>query len=62
MTSKKEFNVVVSNSYQPVNSRSCLKSPGLASHIILLLSDESLREKSDKKNTIYKKWLIESLS
>ena len=54
MTSKKELSVVVSNGYQPVNSRWCPKSPGLTSDKILLLSDESLLKGEDKKNTIHK--------
>ena len=55
MTSKKELSVAVSNSYQPLNSRWCLKSPGLASDKILLLSDESfLKGEYRKKNTIHK--------
>ena len=49
MTSKKELNVVVSNGYQPVNSRWCPKSPRLTSNNILLLSDESLLKREDKK-------------
>ena len=55
MTSKKELNVIVSNGYQPVSSCWCLKSLGLASDKILLLSDESLLKGEDrKKNTIHK--------
>ena len=49
MTSKKELNVVVSNGYQPLNSRWCPKSPGLTSDKILLLSDESLLKGEDRK-------------
>ena len=48
MTSKTEINVIVSNGYQPLSSRSCPKSPGLASDKILLLSDESLLEGEDR--------------
>ena len=44
MTSKAELNVVVSLGDQPLNSRWCPKSPGLASDKIVLLSDESLIE------------------
>ena len=54
MTSKKELSVVISNGYQPVNSRWCPKSPGLTSNKILLLSDESLLKGEDKKNIIHK--------
>ena len=54
MTSKKELSVVISNGYQPVNSRWCPKIPGLTSDKILLLSDESLLKGEDKKNTIHK--------
>ena len=55
MTSKKELIVVVSSDYRPVNSRWCPKSHGIASEKILLLSDESLLKREDrKKNTIHK--------
>ena len=55
MTSKKKLIVVVSNGYQPVNSRRCPKSPGLTSDKILLLSDKSLLKGEDrKKNAIHK--------
>ena len=55
MTSKKKLLVVVSNGYQPVNSRWCPKNPGLTSDKILFLADESLlkRQKTEKNNTIY---------
>ena len=55
MTSKKELNVVVSNGYQPPNSRWYSKSPGLASDKIIFLSDESLLngEHRKTKNTIH---------
>ena len=49
MTSKKEFNVVISNHYKPVNSRLCPKSPGLVLDNILLLSDESLLKGEDRQ-------------
>ena len=51
---RKEFNVVVSNGYQPVNESLMSKSPGLTSDKILLLSDESLLKGEDKRNTIHK--------
>ena len=54
MTSKKELNVVVSNSYQPVNESLMSKSPGPTLDKILLLSDESLLKGEDEKNTIHK--------
>ena len=44
MKSEKELNVVVSNGYQPVNSRWCPTSDK-----ILLLSDESLLKGEDRK-------------
>ena len=53
MTSKKELNVVVSNGYQPANSRWCPKSPRLTSDKILLLSDESQLKGEDKKKTFH---------
>ena len=52
---KKELTVVVSNGYQPVNSRWCPNSPELTSDRILLLSDESLLKGEDrKKNKVLK--------
>ena len=53
MTSKKELSVVVSNGYQPVNSRWCPKSPELTSDKSVLLSDESLLTGEDRKKQYY---------
>ena len=53
MTSKKDLNVAISNSYHSVSSRWYPKSPGLTWDKILLLSDESLLKGKDKKNTIH---------
>ena len=53
--------MIVSNGWQPVNSRWWPKSLELASDKILLLSDESLLKREDRKKMLFTKWLIESL-
>ena len=51
MTSKKELNVVVSNGYQPLNSRWYPKISELTSDKILLLSDESSLTREDSRSS-----------